>query len=44
MHAAGRSIEQDVHEVVGKQIDLVDVENTAIRRCEQPGLKGTLAS
>ena len=36
-------VEQDVDEVVGQQVDLVDVEHAAVRARQQPGLEGALA-
>jgi hypothetical protein len=35
-----RGVEQDVDEVVGEKIDLVDVQNAPVRGGEQPRLKG----
>ena len=44
MYATGRGIEQDIYQVVGEQIDLIDVEDAAIGSSEQAGLEGTLAT
>src|SRR5579885_3621941 len=34
-----RRVEQDIDEMIGEQVDLIDVENAAMRRREQPWLK-----
>ena len=41
--ARGRGVEQRVDEVIGQQVDLVDVEDAAVGAREQPGLEGLLA-
>ena len=42
-HARGRGVQQRVDEVIGQQVDLVDVEDPLVRAGEQPGLEGLLA-
>ena len=41
--ARRRRVEQRVDQVVGQQVDLVDVEDPLVRAGEQPGLEGALA-
>jgi hypothetical protein len=41
--AHGGGVQQDVDEVVAEQVDLVDVEQAAVRRGEQAGLEGAHA-
>ena len=41
--ARGRRVEQRVDEVVGQQVDLVDVEDAPVGAGEQAGLEGLLA-
>ena len=41
--AEGGRVEQDVGQMVVEQVDLVDVEDPAVRLREQPGLQGPLA-
>jgi hypothetical protein len=43
MNAAGGRIQKDVHEVIGQQVHLVDVEDAAIGRRQQARLKRTLS-
>ncbi len=40
VHAQGRGIEQQIDEVIMKQVHLVHVEQAAVRGGEQPGLEG----
>ena len=40
IHAQGGRVEQQVHQMVVEQVDLVDVEHAAVRRGEQAGLEG----
>ncbi len=38
--AQRRGVEQDVHQVVGQKVHLVDVQDAAVRRRQQPRLEG----
>ncbi len=42
--AGGGHVEEDVDEVVGQQVDLVDVEDPAVGRGQQAGREAHLAS
>ena len=43
MNAAGGRIEEDVHEMIGQQVHLVDIEDAAVGRRQQARLKRTLS-
>ena len=43
MNAAGRRIEKDVHEVIGQQVHLIDIEDAAVGRRQQARLKRALS-